>query len=161
MGRRGPPPKPTAQKKLEGNRGRRPLNAREPKPAAGAPTCPEWLPDDAKAEWRRVVPQLAKLKLLARIDLAALVCYCQAYADVQWATTEIEAMGRMYVGPNGAICAHPAVRMLAESSKRLRLFAAEFGLTPAARTRVQVSEEPDQDPLDEFLNSGKTSKPKT
>lgn len=35
--------KPTAVKKLEGNPGKRKLNAKEPIPARGMPDCPEWL----------------------------------------------------------------------------------------------------------------------
>jgi P27 family predicted phage terminase small subunit len=156
MGRRGPAPKPSKKKKLEGNRGRRPLNTREPEPEQGAPNCPDFLVGAAREEWERVVPQLDAMHLLTKVDLGALVCYCQAYADVSWAAAQIEENGRTYCGTNGNWCAHPAVRIMAESSKRLRLFAAEFGLTPAARTRVQTPEaaKPD-DPLDTFLAHGK------
>ncbi len=37
MGQRGPAPKPTALRILEGNPGKRPLNASEPRPRAGRP----------------------------------------------------------------------------------------------------------------------------
>ena len=39
----GRKPKPTAVKKLEGNPGKRKLNMKEPVPAKGMPTCPDWL----------------------------------------------------------------------------------------------------------------------
>ncbi len=48
LAQRGRKPKPTAVKQLEGNPGKRQLNANEPKPAARAPSCPKWLEDDAK-----------------------------------------------------------------------------------------------------------------
>ena len=39
----GRKPKPTAQKKLEGNPGKRKLNTKEPVPGKGMPDCPKWL----------------------------------------------------------------------------------------------------------------------
>ena len=47
-------PKPTAQKVLEGNPGKRELNTKEPKPEKKAPACPKWLDDEAKKEWKRL-----------------------------------------------------------------------------------------------------------
>lgn len=43
MATRGRKPKPTAIKELEGNPGKRPLNANEPRPERKAPRCPAWL----------------------------------------------------------------------------------------------------------------------
>lgn len=43
LAQRGRKPKPTAVKQLEGNPGKRQLNANEPKPAARAPSCPKGL----------------------------------------------------------------------------------------------------------------------
>lgn len=50
----GRKPKPTAVKKLEGNPGKRKLNTKEPVPAKGMPTCPNWLLPEAKSEWKRL-----------------------------------------------------------------------------------------------------------
>ena len=52
MATRGRKPKPTAIKELEGNPGKHPLNASEPKPKKKAPACPKWLEPEAKKEWR-------------------------------------------------------------------------------------------------------------
>src|SRR5512146_3144589 len=88
MGLRGPTPKPTALKILEGNPGHRPLNPDEPMPTAGEPPCPPWLADEAKAEWDRIVPELSRLNVLTVIDGAALAAYCQAFA--RWAEAEVK-----------------------------------------------------------------------
>ena len=58
MATRGRKPTPTAVKELEGNPGKRPLNAKEPKPAKKAPSCPKWLEPEAKKEWRRLAKQM-------------------------------------------------------------------------------------------------------
>jgi phage terminase small subunit len=48
----GPAPKPTALKLVQGNPGKRKLNKSEPK-FCGAPVCPAWITDVARAEWKR------------------------------------------------------------------------------------------------------------
>ena len=86
LAQRGRKPKPTAVKQLEGNPGKRQLNANEPKPAARAPSCPKWLEDDAKKEWRRLAKQMEQLGILTEVDMAAFAGYCQAYA--RWKEAE-------------------------------------------------------------------------
>ena len=80
LAQRGRKPKPTAIKELEGNPGKRQLNEYEPHPAAKAPTCPKWLDDDAKKEWRRLAKQMEQIGILTEVDMAAFAAYCQAYA---------------------------------------------------------------------------------
>ena len=46
----GPPKKPTAWRRMEGNRGKRAWNHAEPKPPEGTPDCPDHLCEEAKAE---------------------------------------------------------------------------------------------------------------
>lgn len=48
MALQGRKPKPTALKILEGNPGKRKLNAKEPTPLKKAPKCPAWLDAEAK-----------------------------------------------------------------------------------------------------------------
>ena len=86
MGRRGPPPKPTVIKLLQGNPGKRKLNRNEPKPDSTKPECPDWLKPKAKIAWRRLVRQLSKMGVLAASDRDALAAYCQTYA--RWQETE-------------------------------------------------------------------------
>lgn len=80
MATRGRKPTPTAIKELEGNPGKRPLNAKEPKPVKKAPACPKWLEPEAKKEWRRLSKQLEQLGVLTELDMASFAAYCQAYA---------------------------------------------------------------------------------
>ena len=62
MAQRGRKPKPTALKVLEGNPGKRPLNLFEPTPEDKMPECPDWLEDEAKAEWDRLaVPMFSSV----------------------------------------------------------------------------------------------------
>src|SRR4051812_10277714 len=99
MGRRGPPPKPTKLQQLRGNPGKRKLNDREPEPAPGTPTVPSWLPAEAKAEWRRVVPELGRLRLLSVIDRGTLSAYVLAWDALHAATLTLAAEGRVVAVP--------------------------------------------------------------
>ena len=90
MAQRGRKPKPTAVKVLEGNPGKRGLNAGEPKPEKKAPRCPAWLEAEAKKEWKRMAKQMERLGILTEIDMAAFAGYwegaeclfeCQGQSD--------------------------------------------------------------------------------
>lgn len=79
----GHKPKPTAIKRLEGNRSKKPLPVNEPKPDLGneEPGPPEWLSEVAKAEWRRLARQLWLNGLLGREDVQAFAAYCDHFAN--------------------------------------------------------------------------------
>lgn len=141
MGARGPVPKPTKLKLIEGNPGKRPLNQNEPKPEPIAPDPPKWLTGEAKKEWLRVAPELEKLGLLTRVDMAALAGYCQAYATWVKAEKILKKEGLTFTTPNGYIQQRPEVSIAQKSLQIVRGFCAEFGLTPSARSRMSL---PDQ-----------------
>lgn len=144
MGRRGPAPKPTALKVLEGNPGKRALPVGEPRPRPTAPSCPDWLSEDAKAEWQRHAPELERLGLLTILDGAPLAAAMEAIAELKKANEVIERDGMTCVGSNGALYQHPAVGIRHKAMQLIRAFAAEYGFTPAARVRLATGK-PDED----------------
>ena len=101
MAKRGRKPTPTAIKELEGNPGKRPLNAKEPKPVKKAPSCPKWLEPEAKKEWRRLSKQLEQLGVLTELDMASFAAYCQAYARYKEAEEFITQHGSIVKTPSG------------------------------------------------------------
>ena len=68
---RGRRPTPTRLKMLTGNPGKRSLNHDEPRPEANIPECPPELGPVARAEWDRLVDELAALRLLTNLDRTA------------------------------------------------------------------------------------------
>jgi phage terminase small subunit len=74
MGERGPLPKPYARR-----RNRRHASGKYV--TIARPAMPKDLPAEAKAEWRRVVPELEEIGLLAKVDRAMLIRYCSAWSD--------------------------------------------------------------------------------
>lgn len=138
MGARGPKPLPEAVKRLRGTSrsDRRPAAEMDPEP--GAPEMPDHLDEEAKAEWRRIVPQLAKIPgLLAQIDREALTSYVLSVSLGRQATKIYGRNGTKLIvhGPHGPQ-PNPAIKIAMQARAEARRFAAEFGLTPAARTRV-------------------------
>lgn len=137
MGERGPAPKPTAIRELEGNPGHRPINRSEPKPE-GEAICPEWLSADAKDEWARVAPELTRMGLLTMVDTAALAAYCVAYGRWKEAELQIVREGHTFVTAAGYVAQHPAVGIANKAMEQIHKFCKEFGLTPSSRGRMTV-----------------------
>lgn len=154
MAGRGRPPKPTQIKILEGNPGKRKLNESEPKPDIKAPTCPDFLSDYAKVEWRRITPLLLRVKLITEIDRAALAMYCQTYGRWRHAEEKIKADGLMKISPNGYEIQNPYIAISNKAIEKMRGLLAEFGMSPATRSRVKAEENTD-DPVEEFLKRGR------
>ena len=154
MGERGPAPKPTRLKLLEGNPGKRALPKNEPRPELGAPDMPEWLPEDAKDEWQRVAPELSRLGLLARIDGTSLAAYCEAFSRWKQAVEIMARDGVTFVTSAGYVAQHPAVGIANKAMAEMLKFGREFGLTPSSRGRMSLpGEKPEADPMEKLLGA--------
>jgi len=147
-------PKPTALKELQGNPGKRRLNANEPRPG-GIPKCPSHLDAGARREWRRISVELIALGLLTGVDTAALAAYCMAYS--RWAAAEksLQKFGPVIKSPkSGYPIQNPFLGVANVAMDQMRKFATEFGLTPSSRTRLSIDSAPTSaDPFTEFMQS--------
>jgi P27 family predicted phage terminase small subunit len=135
---RGRRPKPTRLKMLTGNPGKRPLNEDEPRPDANIPECPPELGPVARAEWDRLVGELASLRLLTNLDRAALAAYCGAYALWAEATEAIQKYGAMIKSPQGFPIQSPYLSIANRQAEIMMRIASEFGFTPASRSRISA-----------------------
>lgn len=136
----GRKPKPTALKELAGNPGKRPLNRSEPKPAATLPTCPRHLTGEARREWRRMGGELARMGVVTVVDRAALAAYCQAWARWVDAEGQVAKLGTIVKTANGNLIQNPYLAVANRAMEQMTRLAAEFGMTPSSRSRVQVAE---------------------
>jgi P27 family predicted phage terminase small subunit len=135
---RGRKPKPTRLKALTGNPGKRRLNASEPRPEAAVPDCPAQLGPIARAEWDRLVRELAVLRILTNLDRAALAAYCGAYGLWAEATEAIQKYGSMVKSPSGYPIQSPYVAIANRQAEIMMRIASEFGFTPASRSRIST-----------------------
>lgn len=152
MGKRGPAPKPTALRLIEGNRGHQKINKEQPRPRPVTPPCPSWLSSLGKREWRRVVPELESMGLLTIVDMAALAGYCESYAVWKGARRQLKTEAWVYPNLQGTLCRHPLVGIADKALANMLRFASEFGFTPAARTRIQVPKAANDDDMSEFFD---------
>jgi P27 family predicted phage terminase small subunit len=115
------------------------------------PVCPSELGLLAKREWKRIAEQLSRLGLLTTIDRAALALYCDAYGRWLEAVASLQKYGTVIKSPSGFPVQSPYVAIANKAGEQVRLLLAEFGMSPASRTRVQVELPPEEDDLGEFL----------
>ena len=142
----GRKPKPTHLKLVTGNPGRRPLNVKEPKVKPQLVEPPPHLNASARQEWDRVAPGLFHTGVLSGVDRAALAAYCQAYARWVQAETAIQKMaekdpltgGLMIKTTNGNAVQNPLVGTANKAAADMVRYAAEFGMTPSARSRIEA-----------------------
>ncbi len=152
----GRKPKPTAQKILEGNPGKRKLNTNEPKPAKKAPTCPKWLDEEAKREWRRLSKHLESIGVLTEVDMTAFAGYCQAYSRWKEAEEFVSKHGAIIKTPSGYWQQVPQVAIAHKYLTLMKTFCQEFGLTPSSRSRIssEGSDDTPDDMMEALLSLG-------
>ena len=140
----GPPPKPTALKILTGNPGKRPLPQNEPKPdPVENIKPPRELGKLARIEWRKVAPVLSSLGLLTEADLRLLTVYCSEVERYREAMAFLAEKGSTYVlrdkdGRVRHVAPFPQVSAARGAAENVRKIGAEFGLSPASRTRIDL-----------------------
>lgn len=144
-------PKPTALKLIQGNPGHRELPKKEPKLPVKVPRAPADLSPTAKKHWRKVVRQLADAGVMTDIDTHALAMYCEAFTRYRFAMCKISKEGPIIHTKTGYPIQHPAMGVLNKAFDQMRAILTEFGMTPSSRTRVQVAEAADDDPLGDMM----------
>ena len=149
MGYRGPIPKPSAIARAEGNPGKRRLNDAEPQPRATVPRCPDHLDEHAKKEWKRLVPVLRRMRVLTEADWMTLANLCQTWSTLVKAQTKLTEMGILYKTPSGYVQQSPLLSVVNQCVDTITKLSREFGLTPAARSRIMAQTEPE--PEDDLM----------
>jgi len=157
---RGRKPKPTVLKLVTANPGKRPLNTNEPIPVSGRLNAPEFLIPDARAEWDRVAEDLVASGLITVADLGALAVYCTAFGRLVQAerilATDAKANpeneGLTIETASGNVIMNPRLGIRNKAAADLMKAAAELGMTPSARSRVQAAPASKQDPAADFFS---------
>lgn len=142
MGTRGPAPKPTAVKALEGNPGKRPINKREPRPV-GSLVRPKHLTGEAAREWDRAVGAMPD-GVYTPADAPALAVYCEAWVIYRAGLALLDEEGMMSTGSHEQPVAHPVLAVIARQAEIILRATDRLGMTPTARTRLTVPEPPEQ-----------------
>jgi P27 family predicted phage terminase small subunit len=141
---RGPAPIPIPLQVLRGNPGKKSVRIQlEPERLPEVPNPPAFLQGHAKDEWHRVAPSLHTLGLLSTLDIMPLAAYCQSYEHWRQAEERLgelaaqdESRGLLVKVREGHARRNPLVQIAASAAADMLRFASEFGMSPAARTRI-------------------------
>lgn len=164
MGQRGPKALPANVHVLRGNPSKKPIGELlgEFRPEVEIPDFPSWIWPEAKKEWKRISAELQRYGLVSKLDRAALVLYCQAWAKMVWAERALtramkaaedarqaaEEKGEVYTGGDGLMVktvngnftySHHWV-VGKQAADQVRRYLDMFGLSPASRSRVTTSD---------------------
>lgn len=178
MGSRGPQALPANVHLLRGNPSKKSVAELLDSfnPEVEIPSAPKWIWPEARKEWRRIGAELERYGLISKLDRAALVLYCQAWAKLVWAETMLsramaiaeekraatEAAGEEWKGgdgimvpsPNGSLVYSHHWVVQRRAAQEVHWYLQSFGLSPASRGRVRTSDNRQQ-PL--FEQPGETA----
>lgn len=149
MGTRGPAPKPSALRLIQGDlsKGKIKPNRREPIPAAAATVLdpPSWMDTQARSVFLTLRPQLPWLTV---VDIDLLAAYCVSFARWREAEKEIDENGLTYETEKGYVGQRPEVAIARSYFTQVMQTGAALGLSPSARTRIRI-EKPKEEESDE------------
>ena len=109
------------------------------------PEMPKFLHPYAQEEWRSITPTLYSLGVLTFLDKGAIAGYCQAFARWRYAeerlaleaAKDLETGGIVATTDNGNKIQSVFFNVAAAAMRDMLKFAAEFGMTPSARARIE------------------------
>lgn len=151
--------KPEALRRLQGSV-RRPHQHKQPTPASGRPTRPEYLTPTAAAMWDYLADLLDRERRLSLAEAQWLTMAAEAWADYQKlrAEAEVTPLTQVKVTVDGAGVEHqerkiePVHQQLRLARKAFTDLLKEAGLTPTSRARVVMPTEDDHvDATETFL----------
>lgn len=140
MGLRGPAPKPSAIRKLEGNPSRRPFRDDEPTLPIKAPPCPRGLDAAGKRHWKKIVPVLIQMRVLTEADEIAITDLCQLCSTMEQAQKILSEKGLLVKKPSGTVVINPAFGAISQLRHNLYQLLREFGLSAASRSRIRMED---------------------
>lgn len=107
-------------------RGVKPALGTDSEALTKTPPAPSYLSTQAKAEWKRIMPQLISRRIITRADLAGV----EAYASAVGICRQIEELRA------GGIIDKVQFGIWNRAAQTARQLAAEYGLTPTSRQRI-------------------------
>ena len=141
------PRKPSHLKAIQGTERKDRTNPNEPIADTGRPVAPEYFSDAQVEKFVELVGHIESLNIQSKIDVGMLadlaVVECEIADDVVLLATD----GPYYVPSkeSGIVRAHPAVARVTANRQRAQALRNEFGLSPAARSKVSAGPTPERE----------------
>jgi P27 family predicted phage terminase small subunit len=132
-------------------------NPDAPVPLSELPTAPEWLSARAAEIFDQLVGIVGSMGVGSASDTAMLAMAASRLEEVEICTAIIEDGGRTFVSSaeydqqgrviSQQIKGHPAVAQRSEAMRHAQSLLVEFGLSPAARSKVSANKSTNENPF--------------
>lgn len=136
---KGRKPKPTLLKLIQGNPGKRALNADEPVPPGALEKSPSWLTRRQKIAWNYAIEN-APAGLLRRLDRSVLAVWVVAEDLHRQAVEEGRKFSLVGKTANGTLMPNPYISVANVQAKVMLKAAEQLGFTPSSRSRIHVEQ---------------------
>lgn len=162
----GRPRKPTQSKILHGTfrNDRAPKNEPQPEKILEIPRPPSHLSKYAKKLWKQLAGELVEKGILTVLDTAALEACCEAYGQYRMAHEAVfrpvdpetgkkgkRTLAEYLRGRNSQTM--PEYTTMTKAWTTFKTFLTEFGMTPASRGKLDISEKGDEkDPMERLFH---------
>ena len=139
----GPSRTPTAILEARGSTLAKGREAAEPSDAVEVPPMPREVSEDkdAREHWEYIAPRLVNRRTLAAAELGMLAGMCLEWGEYVRSIRAIAKLVKSRKAYKGHLIDHPRV-VRKGAFERYSKAAIQFGLTPSAKSRVQVTPEP-------------------
>lgn len=151
----GRKPLPTHLKIVKGTARPHRLNKDEPRPPVTVPAPPAHLDERARDKFTDLAEMLARYGVMTELDVGALARYAVVWCRWTDAEAEVKRRGPVVKTEAGNIVQNPFLAVANKCVLQLTQIEAEFGLTPASRSRIRAAAPTyTSDPFEEFLSRG-------
>lgn len=123
------------------------LNPEAPAANVGTASAPAWLSERAAELFDQISATLLGMGIASPDDQHVLSLAASRIEEVEILTAVIEDAGRTYQTEAGLWKARPEVAMRNEAMRHAQSLLAEFGLTPAARSKVSAGKPAEKNPF--------------
>lgn len=114
--------------------------------------APEWLDNDAKKEWGRILPLIKELPV-KDLDKGLLATYCQTYSNYKNATIQLEKEGMVVETERGTkLSSYYTVQR--DSVNTMNSICPKLGLTVESRLKILApnNDKEKTDPFEDLMN---------
>lgn len=133
------------------------MNPSAPVPSTEMPEAPEWLSQRGSEIFEQLVGIIGPMGIGSATDTAMLSMAASRLEEVEICTAIIEDGGRTFISSaeydddgrvvSQQIKGHPAVAQRSEAMRHAQSLLAEFGLSPASRSKVSAGKKHEENPF--------------
>lgn len=137
MGARGPKPRPTHLKVVEGERESR-INRDEPLPTEGGVVQPEGMTEAAGEVWDELAADLIDKGCLTSWDVYLFEAFCEAVATYRANRDLLRDNGYTERGAAGGVIKSPYHQIMRDCLETMAKIGSRFGFTPGDRANLAI-----------------------